>query len=265
VHLLIGKEAAMPPMDLNQVKNLWDSIKEIPTSVLRIEDLHNKLSLCTVLVGQKYVTSIEPEDDNLLPNLQTLRKILRKFKLLTSVTTLRRIQPPLDKTTITPKIRSYFVKLNASKKPTILLWVYKNKEIQVQLKPKMTNSQIGRILRYPSHCIKEYNKYIIINTQNYVNALKNQYSTNDDDEIIALIKRNAPVTYPKKDNTVKTLNKFPFLPYVACNKCLAEEYEISKKINASLEKLARKIDSQLHNEILLETKQLAVLPNNNSL
>jgi hypothetical protein len=259
VHLFIGKDAAMPSMDLNEVKKLWDSIKEIPTSILRIEDLHNKLSLCAVLAGQKNVASIEPEDDRLLPNLQSLRKILRKFKLLTSITTLRRIQPPLDKTNIDPKIRSYFLELNASKKPTILLWAYKNKEIQAQLKPKMTNSQIGRILGYPSHCIKEYNKYIIINTQNYVNALKNQYKTIDDNEIIDLIKRNAPVTYPKKDNTVKTLNKFPFLSYVACNKCLAEEYEISKKINSSLEKLARKIDSQLYNEILIETKQIAAL------
>jgi len=246
-------------MDLNQVKNLWDSIKEIPTSILRIEDLHNKLSLCVVLAGQKNVASIEPEDDSLLPNLQTLRKILRKFKLLTSVTTLRRIQPPLDKTTIAPKIRSYFVKSNASKKPTILLWAYKNKEIQAQLKPKMTNSQIGRILGYPSHCIKEYNKYIITNTQYYVNALKNQYNTNDDYEIIALIKRNAPVTYSKKDNTVKTLKQFPFLPYIACNKCLAGEYEISRKINASLEKLARNLDSQLYNDILIETTQLTAL------
>jgi len=249
----------MPSIDLNQVKNLWVSIKEIPTSILRIEDLHNKLSLCAVLAGQKNVASIEPEDDRLLPNLQRLRKILRRFKLLTSVTTLRRIQPPLDKTNITPKIRSYFVELNASKKPTILLWAYNNKEIQAQLKPKMTNSQIGRILGYPSHCIKEYNKYIVINTQNYVNALKDQYNTNDDDEIIALIERNAPVIYSKKDNTVKTLNKFPFLPYVACSKCLAGEFDISKKTNTSLEKLARKIDSQLYNDILLEAKQLASL------
>jgi hypothetical protein len=249
----------MPSMDLNQVKKLWDSIKEIPTSILRIEDLHNKLSLCAVLAGQKNVASIEPEDDSLIPNLQNLRKILRKFKLLTSVTTLRRIQPPLDKTNIAPKIRSYFVELNASKKPTILLWAYKNKEIQAQLKPKMTNSQIGRIIVYPSHCIKEYSKYILINTQNYVNALKSQYNTSEDDEIIALIKKNAPVTYPKKDNTVKTLKQFPFLPYIACNKCLTGEYEISRKINASLEKLARKIDSQLYNDILIETTQLTAL------
>ncbi|MFX1465236.1 MAG: hypothetical protein ACFFA5_02015 [Promethearchaeota archaeon] len=257
--MLIGKVAAMPSTDINQVNKLWDSIKEIPTSILRIEDLHNKLSLCAVLAEQKKVAFIEPEDDNLLPNLQILRKILRKFKLLTSVTTLRRIQPSLDKTNIAPKIRSYFVELNASKKPTILLWAYKDKEIQSQLKPKMTNSQIGRILGYPSHCIKEYNKYIIINTQNYVNALKDQYSTNNDDEIIALIEKNAPVTYPKKDNTVKTLNKFPFLPYVACNKCLTGEYEISRKINALLEKLVRKIDSRLYNNILTETKQLVSL------
>ncbi|MFX1519512.1 MAG: hypothetical protein ACFFCD_06295 [Promethearchaeota archaeon] len=251
----------MSSIDLNQVKNLWDSIKEIPTSILRIEDLHNKLSLCAVLAGQKNVASIEPENDSLLPNLQTLRKILRTFKLLTSVTTLRRIQPPLDKTNIAPKIRSYFVELNASKKPTILLWAYKNKEIQAQLKPKMTNSQIGRILGYPSHCIKEYNKYIVINTQNYVNALKSQYNILEDDEIIALIKRNAPVTYQKKDNTIKALKQFPFLPYIACNKCLKGEYDITKKINASLEKLARKIDSQLYNDIFLEAKQLVALAN----
>lgn len=259
MHLFIGKGRAMPSIDLNQVKKLWESIKEIPTSILRIEDLHNKLSLCAVLAGQKNVASIEPEDDNLLPNLQTLRKILRKFKLLTSVTTLRRIQPPLDKTNITPKIRSYFVKLNASKKPTILLWGYKNKEIQAQLKPKMTNSQIGHILEYPSHCIKEYNKHIVINTQNYVNALKDQYKTNDEDEIIALIERNAPVTYLKKDNTVKTLKTFPFLPFVACSKCLEAEYDICKKINSEMKDLARKIDSQLYNDILLETKRLTAI------
>lgn len=249
----------MPSIDLNQVKNLWVSIKEIPTSILRIEDLHNKLSLCATLAGQKNTASIEPENDNLLPSLQNLRKVLRKFELLTSVTTLRRIQPLLDKTNIAPKIRSYFVELNASKKPTILLWAYKNKEIQAQLKPKLTNSQIGSILGYPSHCIKEYNKYILINTQNYVNALKSQYNILEDDEVIALIKKDAPVTYPKKDNTIKTFKKFPFLPYIACSKCLAGEYDISKKINASLEKLARKIDSQLYNDILLETKQLTAL------
>jgi hypothetical protein len=259
MHSLIGKGRAMPSMDLNQVKSMWESIKDIPTSILRIEDLHNKLSLCAVLAGQKNIASIEPEDDKLLPNLQILRKILRKFKLLTSVTTLRRIQPPLDKTSIAPKICSYFVELNTSKKPTILLWAYKNKEIKELLKPKMTNSQIGRILEYPSHCIKEYNKFIIINTQNYVNALKNQYNTKDDDDIIALIKRNAPVTYSKKDNTIKTLNTFPFLPYIACNKCLVGEYDISKRINSTLEKLASKIDRQLHNDILIESKRLTAL------
>ncbi len=246
-------------MNQKHIRNLWDSIKDISTSILRIEDLHNKLSLCATLSGQKNVASVEPEDDSLLPNLQHLRKILRTFKLLTSVTTLRRIQPSPDKTNISTKIRSYFVELNATKKPTILLWAYKNKQIQNQFKPKMTNFQIGGILGYPSHCIKEYNKYIIINTRNYVNALKNQYNTNNDDEIIALIKRNAHVTYRKKDNTIKTLKKFPFLPYIACNKCLAGEYDISRKINAPLEKLSRKIDSQFYNDILLEVKRLVAL------
>ncbi len=93
----------------------------------------------------------------------------------------------------------------------------------------------------------------------YVNALKSQYNTIDDDEIIDLIKKNTSVTYPKKDNTIKTLKKFPFLPYIACNKCLAGEYDISSKINSSLEKLARKIDLQLYNDIILETKQLVSL------
>ena len=249
----------MSSKDQTQITKLWESIKELPTSILRIEDLHNKLSLCAVLSGQKNVASVEPEDDSLLPNLQLLRKILRQFNLLTSVTTLRRIQPLLDKTNITPKISSYLEELNATQKPSILLWAYRNNQIHTQLKPKMTNSQIGGILGYPSHCIKEYNKHIIINTQNYVNALKNQYNTNDDDEIIALIKRNAPVTYPKKDNTIKTLNKFPFLPYVACNKCLAGEYDISRKINSKMKDLARRIDERLYNDVLLEAQRLVTL------
>jgi len=251
----------MPERNLKQVKELWESIKRIPTSILRIEDLHNKLSLCAVLSCQKNVASIEPEDDSLLPNLQHIRKILRKFKMLFSVSILRRIQPSLKATSISSKIRDFFSELSATKKPTLLLWTYKDKRVPSLLKPKMTNSQIGAILAYPSHCIKEYNKYILINTQNYVNALKNQYSILDDDEIIALINKDAPVTYPKKDNTIKTLKKFPFLPYIACNKCLEGEYDISRKINASLEKLARTIDSQLYNDILLEAKRLVALAN----
>lgn len=249
----------MPSMDLNQVKKLWDSIKEIPTSILRIEDLHNKLSLCAVLAEQKNIASIEPEDDSLLPNLQTLRKILRTFKLRTSVTTLRRIQPSLEATNISPKVRSFFVELNAIKKPTIILWAYNDKQVPSLLKPKMTNSQLGTILGYPSHCIQEYNKHIVVNTNRYVTALKTQYNTNDDDEIISLIKRNVPVYYPKEDNSIKTLNTFTFLPYVACSKCLNGKYNISRKINASLEKMAREIDSQLYNDILLEAKKLVAL------
>jgi hypothetical protein len=253
-------EMLMPDLaKFDQAKKLWENLKEIPTSILRIEDLHNKLSLCVTLLKHKKVTSIEPESDNLLPNLQNLREILRTFKLLTSVTTLRRIQPSLEATNISPKIRSFFVELNATKKPTIILWAYKDTQVPSLLKPKMTNSQIGAILGYPSHCIQEYNKYIVVNTERYVNALKTQYNTHDDDEIISLITRSAPVYYPKEDNAIKTLNTFTFLPYIACNKCLKGEYDISRKLNASFEKIARKVDSQLYNGILLEAKKLVAL------
>jgi hypothetical protein len=256
---ITGREDVMSSTVETQIKELWENIKEIPTSILRIEDLHNKLSLCAVVSGEKNLASIEPEDDKLLPNLQDLRKILRRFNLLTSVNTLRRIQPSLDKTNLTPKIRSYFKELSASQKPTILLWAFRNKQVQTQIKHKMTNSQIGNLLGYPSHCIQEYNKYIILNTLAYVAALKSQYDSNIDEKIIDLIKRNASVTYLKRDNTVKTLKQFPFLPYVACNKCLAGEYDTSSKINSKMKDLARRIDDKLYNEILIEANRLVRL------
>jgi hypothetical protein len=257
-------------------------------------DLIAKLMLLSVLAGHKptyrvgaelpnpgdflvpwSVTPSDPDYKAMLNEHQeycmSLFKRLRRVARTIGLKSVQTVLPPLNtvESNIIPDdiVSSHSLRIFFGK----ALWVYRNNQIDKQIKKCVQNAMSeGELLGYPKCCtrwqsqirtrfLEEAFTYFIV-TEKDIPSDRNLLR----DRAIDFLYGSAE-SYPGAqmihkyvdNNLLRTIEMYPFVPHWACPACLKNESDSTAIDNAKFSIFAKKVDEKLYERIIHESKRYA--------
>jgi len=242
-------------------RDLLRQLQAIQTSDVPLIEWHHKLCFLGVVMGEKPAFAIgfdEVTPPSLVHFLDQQAPLLRLFLKETP-------RPPrvyLGQARVPPAIaRAVGERWDQSGKLSRrILWVYKDPS-QEALIERVARGEAGvhEPLGYPECCANAYQADQTAHVESYFKALQAEHGASSEEEVLALIRQNVPVSaeLPGAERALQTVSRFPYLPYIACHACLAENGSEAAEQNNCFRRILARLDPMAARRILVLAKTMA--------
>jgi len=143
-----------------------------------------------------------------------------------------------------------------------ILWVYKDPS-QAALIERVAKGEAGvhEPLGYPGCCANAYQADQAAHVESYFKTLRAEHGAASEEEVLELIHRNAPVNaeLPGAERALQTVSRFPYLPFIACHACLAENGSEAAEQNNRFRRILARLDPMAARKILVLAKTMVHL------
>ncbi|MDA0838736.1 MAG: hypothetical protein O3B01_13355 [Planctomycetota bacterium] len=208
----------------NAFSQLLSELEGISTSDIPLIEWHHKLCFLAVVMDEKPAFAIgfdEPVPPRLVHFLDQQSPLLG----LKVFSTKRPPREYLKMADVPPAIALAIVdKWDRSNRTNhSVTWVVKREDCKEAVERAVKGeARLGDALGYPACCAEAYNADRALHLQMYYQALCKSEGSNSTSVILKALEKNESVKaeLPSAQRVIRTMSRFSFLPFIACQSCL---------------------------------------------
>lgn len=246
---------------LQKARTILKAVERVRLWSVPYEDAIERLSLLTVLADLRPVAALGFGDKSVsLPRLkdilinQGLKAVITGGIFVSTLDLVGEIPSAVA------EVNDLLNRESHRRNKTKILWVFSDPKMRERIKEVVAGKlNAGTLLCYPECCVRKERQDNARFLRAFLNAIIAAVGE-DPKAVERALRQDLNVSVPDGtedcSRVPRTIQRFPFVLHVACNKCLASDTSASAALNQAYEALASETDPALCERILHSLEEM---------